>query len=104
MESLLFALYLYRSDAILAYVNGTRRTTHEEKTMNNSNLGQFCDEKGNTLLGSDSIIYFDGRWNQESRDNHARDIRERYRKNFSHLYKSMGYYIYRGNIRIVDCK
>ena len=68
-----------------------------------NNIGQFCDENGNTLLGSDSIIYFDGRWNQESRDRHARDIRERYRKNFPHLYVSMRHYVFNGIINTVDC-
>lgn len=68
-----------------------------------SNYAQFCDQDGNTMLGSDSMILIDGRWNQESRDNHARNVRERYRKHFPHKYFEMRHYVYRGEIRVVDC-
>jgi hypothetical protein len=69
--------------------------------MNNKNLGQFCSENGVTLLGSDSLIYFDGRWSQESRDSHASVTRERFRKNFPHLHSSMTHYVFDGTIRRV---
>jgi len=71
--------------------------------MRNKNLGQFCDENGETLLGSDSLVYFDGRWNQESRDAWARETRHRYRKNFPSKYFSMTHYVFRGQIHEVDC-
>ena len=32
---------------------------------------QFVDESGQTLLGSDSVLYVDGRWNQTRVYKHA---------------------------------
>ena len=67
------------------------------------NQAQFCDENGNTLLGTDSIIWIDGRWNQESRDRAARDARERFRRYFPEKYLMMSHYIYKGEVRVADC-
>jgi hypothetical protein len=63
---------------------------------------QFCDENGVTLLGTDSLIPIDGRWNQESRDRQARELRERYRKYFPEKHLSMSHYRYCGVVRVVD--
>ena len=71
--------------------------------MLNNHIAQFCNESGDTMIGSDSVIIMDGRWNQESRDRHARDMRERYRKHFPHKYAEMTHYIYKGKIRVADC-
>ena len=67
-----------------------------------SSLAQFCDENGVTMLGSDSLIYIDGRWNAISRDIHASSKRETFRKHFPSKYASMTHYVYRGQIRIVS--
>ena len=70
--------------------------------MKNKNLAQFCDENGTTLMGSDSLIYFDGRWSQDTRDNKASAARERYRSGFPSLYAEMTHYAFNGVIRRVS--
>lgn len=69
--------------------------------MKDRHWGQFCDQKGNTLLGSDSLIWFDLRWTRENRDRHASYKRSRYRKHLRHLYNSMTHYVFNGEIREV---
>lgn len=64
---------------------------------------QFCDKNGVTLLGTDSLIPIDGRWNQASRDRQAAKLRERYRKHFPSKYFAMTHYVYRGEVRVADC-
>lgn len=63
-----------------------------------SNYEQYCNKDGLTLMGSDSVIYFDGRWGRNRRDNHAAELRKRYKKNFKHKYDSMTHYTYKGSV------
>ena len=69
--------------------------------MNGNNLAQYCDEGGNTLLGSDSVFWIDGRWNLRTIGEKASEYRGRYRKNFPHKYEAMTHYVYRGVVRKV---
>lgn len=47
----------------------------------------LCDSHGRTMLGTDGVIYIDGRYGQEKRMKTVREYRERFKKNFVHKHK-----------------
>ena len=67
-----------------------------------ASYARFCDKTGKTILGSDSLIPVNPRWQLDTMDSRAYDKRETYRKHFPHLYASMTHYIYHGRIRVVS--
>ena len=62
---------------------------------------RYCDANGVELLGTDSLIWIDGRWNQRTRDQVASRTKESYKANFPSKYAAMSHYVYRGAIRKV---
>lgn len=65
------------------------------------NQAQFCNAKGETLLGTDSLIWIDGRWSQATRDEVASKKRESFRVYLPRLYEAMTHYTYNGRVRRV---
>jgi hypothetical protein len=62
-------------------------------------IAVLCNEKGDTLLGSDGYFHVDGRYSKSSQINLARQYRERYKLNFQQKYESWTHVMFVACIR-----
>ena len=52
----------------------------------------FCDANGNDHIGSDAMVYIDGRWSAKTIARKMQEYRNRYKKHFPHKYDSFTHY------------
>lgn len=54
-------------------------------------IGMFCDEKGNTQCGTDTMFHVNGNFGVTRRLDAAMMQRERFRKNFLHKFEAFSH-------------
>ena len=64
----------------------------------------FCDENGKDHIGSDAMVYIDGRWSAKTIARKMQEYRNRYRKYFQHKYDSFTHYRIGNNVMPVPGK
>lgn len=88
-----------------AWNNTIRELRQEAQAKDKNDMrnhAQFCNAEGETLIGTDSLILVDGRWNQATLDEVASKKRESFRVYLPHLYEVMTHYTYRGEVRSIN--